>query len=80
MMIKYEIADLQNNRYGYRTKKEKRKAMERRAEDVSCAMGQLYSQLVSALSKHAVLIRDLSLLPAGATGGVGSTGVYAGGR
>lgn len=77
--IQYEIAQLQRNRtYGYRTPNGKRKALERRARDVAASMGQLYAQLTTALSKHEVLVRDLSVLPQGATGGLAKTGVYAG--
>ncbi len=79
--IAHQIAYLQQHRtYGYRTPAGKRRAMERRARDVDAAMGQLYAQLTAALSKHEVLIRDLSQLPQGATGGIATAGVYAGGN
>jgi RHS repeat-associated protein len=81
LSIEGEISSLQRNRvYGYRTAAGRRKAEERRASDVAAAMGQLYTQLTAALSKHEVLIRDLSALPSGATGGIVRGGVYAGGR
>jgi hypothetical protein len=78
--MQYQIAQLQTNRYGYETAEEKKRAQKRRALDVQRSIGQLYSQLTSALSKHAVIIRDLSALPIGATGGITMTGVYAGGN
>ena len=56
----------------------KKKAKERRAADVAAATSHLYAQLVSALSKHDAIVRDLAALPAGATGGIVIGGVYGG--
>ena len=80
--VETEITQLQGNgrRYGYRDGDERshRRAAEQRASDVAAAMGQMYSQLTAALSKHHVLILDLSKLPAGASGGQAVAGVYGG--
>ncbi len=74
--IDNQVMALQGNRYGYRTKKQKEEAKKRRVGDVSESSARLYSLLVSALSKHDVIVRDLSSMPAGATGGVAIGGVY----
>jgi RHS repeat-associated protein len=93
--IATQIAALSQHRYRYSYTKggskddgekhsrtdaaEKRAAREQRNRDVARSIGSLYGQLISALSKHHVMIRDLSALPPGATGGIAQAGVYAGG-
>ncbi len=79
--VSSEVASLCQNRYSYTQGDagEKRRAKERRARDVANSVSSLYAQLISALSKHHVIIRDLSSMPSGATGGIAMTGVYAGG-
>ncbi len=79
--VSNEVARLAQKRYRYNNDSSKsyRRAKERRAQDVSNSISSLYAQLVSALSKHHVMIRDLSAMPSGATGGIVRTGVYAGG-
>jgi hypothetical protein len=80
--VSFEIARLSQKRYRYRkgSKNGYRKAKEKRAQEVAASISSLYGQLVSALSKHQVLIQDLSAVPSGAGGGIVKTGVYAGGR
>ena len=80
--VAQEIASLSQRKYRYNpdSARSKRRAKERRAADVSRSVDALYSQLLSALSKHQVVVRELSAMPAGeATGGIALTGVYAGG-
>ncbi len=76
-----QIAVLSQNRYRYTegSHNQKMRAKERRARDVAISINSLYTQLISALSKHQVMIRDLASMPSGATGGIVMTGVYAGG-
>jgi len=80
-LVANQVAALSQKRYSYRrgNSESQRGAKERRARDVSRSINSLYGQLVSALSKHHVVVRDLSAMPAGATGGIARTGVYAGG-
>jgi len=79
--ISSEIASLSQNRYRYAKgdREDKIAARKQRNRDVARSIGSLYAQLVSALSKHQVLIRDLSSVPTGTTGGIARTGIYAGG-
>lgn len=80
MAVAQEISDLSTRRYGYREgdSEGKRKAKERRASDVAGSASRLYAQLVSALSKHDVIVRDMSELPRFSTGGIRKAGVYGG--
>jgi len=57
------MISLQNNRYGYRDNDDKQRMKEKRARDVSRSAKKLYAQLTSALSKHSVIVRDISSLP-----------------
>ena len=77
-VVSREVMNLQRKRYRYRTDRDELEAMARRDRDVNDASARLYSQLVSALSKHEVMVRDLSALPTGATGGIALGGVYGG--
>ncbi|MBU1737106.1 MAG: chitobiase/beta-hexosaminidase C-terminal domain-containing protein [Proteobacteria bacterium] len=74
--IDNEIMNLQTNRYGYRDKDDQKRMKEKRARDVSRASKKLYAQLTSALSKHSVIVRDISSLPKFSSGGMRQAGVY----
>jgi len=81
MTVENEIFGLQKaRRYGYSGPNSKKRVTERRNADVAGAVGGLYSRLTTALSKHEIMIRDLSALPQGATGGPATSGIYGGGR
>lgn len=76
--VEAEIAQLATKRYGYRTKKEKMRVVERRARDIAASAAGLYAQLTAALSKHEVVVRDMAELPRFSNGGVRRQGIYAG--
>lgn len=80
LAIEYEVAELSTRRYGYRQgdSESKRRAKAQRDRDVAASASRFYSQLVSALSKHEVIVRDLSELPRFSTGGIRKGGVYGG--
>lgn len=81
LSIESEIHRLQTTRrYGYSGTGSKKRVTERRNADVAGAVGGLYTRLTAALSKHEIMIRDLSALPQGATGGPATSGIYGGGR
>ncbi|MEO8195466.1 MAG: RHS repeat-associated core domain-containing protein [Thermoanaerobaculia bacterium] len=82
LQVQSVISALSTKRYKYRDGDDegKERARAQREADVSGAIGALYAQLTSALSKHQVIIRDLASLPVGTAGGVARTGVYAGGN
>ena len=78
--VSQEIASLQSRKYKYRVgdREGKREALERRASDVASGAGRLYAQLVSELSKHHVVVRDMSELPRYSTRGFRKAGVFGG--
>jgi hypothetical protein len=74
------IWSLQKNRYAYRSGRRMMEKQERRRMESDALRGaqRFYGRLVSTLSKHDVLIRDLSQLPRFKSGYVRTIGVYGG--
>lgn len=80
--VAVEVSKLARKRYGYYEddSKGRKKAKERMRRDIQNSIDRLYVQLTKELSKHQVLIRDISSMPTGSTSGIAMTGVYAGGN
>ncbi len=63
LAMENEIYQLQQTKYGYRTKKRKKKQQARMESAIQESATRLYANLTKALSKYSVLVRDMEELP-----------------